>query len=699
MKKISLILCAFLLLGSTALLADTADSIPFLGPMSPQNEVPPTTVNGHASAVIWAHVVRDNSGTITSGSVDFNVTFQFPGATNVTGLHIHNGPAGVNANIVIPTDISAANPVVVDATGKGTVFKQVQINTPALVATLTDMLANPQNYYVNIHTTENPGGAMRSQLFRAEMTVVMAQMSQANEVPPTGSTGTGVASVTVLRALDPTTSAFVAGDVVFNLNFTGFPADTTFTGFHIHNGVAGVNGPVIINTGLSPSNTATSGPTGSGSLNFDVPISPSDASFAAEAGTTNGLFDNPGNFYINIHTPANPGGEIRAQLRRTDRASFQVTMSPANETPPITTLAASAPAKVTVFTLRNSNGSIAAGTVLFDGDFRGFPAGTVFTGFHIHDGPAGVAGPVTINTGLGGGPNSVTTDTGNGNIFRFVTVSNAAGVNTLNTIVSNPENAYINLHTTVFPNGAVRSQLAPATTAAPLIGAVTSNPDTNTTKLAPGSIFTIFGSNLAKFTSDLSGFSQLTGLPTSLNGVSITVGGKAAPIYFISPFQINAQVPIDVPTGTQPVVVTDSNGASTAFTVVIADQQPALYFDQGSGRAAILKNSDFSLVTTTNRVNPGDIILLYSTGLGQTTPPLTTGNVQPGDGTTFNFTSPVTVTIGGKTAQVIYSIASPGFAGLYQTAVVVPQGVTGNVPVVLTTQNGAASNAVTLNVN
>src|SRR5207248_8066093 len=113
------------------LMADTADTIPFIAYMTQANEVPPTGVNAVANAIVWVHVVRDTNNKITSGSVDFDVTYKFPGATNVTGLHIHSGPAGVNAPIVIPTDISAASPAVIDATGKGNIFRQVQFPTSA----------------------------------------------------------------------------------------------------------------------------------------------------------------------------------------------------------------------------------------------------------------------------------------------------------------------------------------------------------------------------------------------------------------------------------------------------------------------------------------------------------------------------------------------------------------------------------------
>jgi uncharacterized protein (TIGR03437 family) len=88
-------------------------------------------------------------------------------------------------------------------------------------------------------------------------------------------------------------------------------------------------------------------------------------------------------------------------------------------------------------------------------------------------------------------------------------------------------------------------------------------------------------------------------------------------------------------------------------------------------------------------------VLVYSTGLGLTTPALATGAVVPA--AMLARTGDVAATVGGQNAMVIYSVASPGYAGLYQSAVVVPQGVTGNAPVVLQV-GGVRSNSVNIAV-
>jgi hypothetical protein len=305
MKKTTFLSCAGLLLAcASGALADTAQTIPFLTQLLPANETPPITDTSTANVIVWVHVIRDSGGNITSGSVDFDVSTKFSSAVTVTGLHIHNAPAGMAGNIVIPTDVnSTTNTIAIDATGKLRIQKQVQVPAPATVATIADMINNPQNYYVNIHTTDHPGGAMRGQVVPADMKIVMGLMSPQNEVPPTTSNGSAVATVTVLRSRDAGGNVVFA-EAIFNALYTGMDtasSGTVFTGFHIHNGVAGINGPVIINTGLSGTNSVAIDPTGSGTLNYLVPVTPSDATFPAEVVVINGLFDNPGGFYINVH--------------------------------------------------------------------------------------------------------------------------------------------------------------------------------------------------------------------------------------------------------------------------------------------------------------------------------------------------------------------------------------------------------------
>src|SRR6185295_17919276 len=113
---------------------------------------------------------------------------------------------------------------------------------------LRGLIENPENYYVNIHTTQFPGGIIRAQITK-ETYHFRTNMTRDNEVPPTtGDTAaTGWVTVKVSRDVNGNLNG---GTVTFDVNETNTGA-ITFTGLHIHHpGAAGVNAPVTINTGL-----------------------------------------------------------------------------------------------------------------------------------------------------------------------------------------------------------------------------------------------------------------------------------------------------------------------------------------------------------------------------------------------------------------------------------------------------------------
>lgn len=668
---------AALLFVAATLLAQTSETVFFRAVLSPGNEVPPVTgLNAGGSGTVVAHLVRDASGQVVSGSVDFNVNYSFPGAVNITGMHIHRGTATESGPVTIGSGVSGSAPVQ-DPTGQGLIARQAQVppsDTEGL-QTLRGMLQDPSRYYLNLHTSDYPAGVIRGQLERAEMAVLMAELSPASEVPPIqGLNASGVGSVLALR----TTSAsgrVTSGQVIFNVNYA-FPEQVTFTGMHIHAGPAGVNAPVTISSGIGAGGVNVASESGgSGFLmrTAEVPVDNAPA-----LSTLNGLFSNPGNFYLNLHTTENPGGAIRAQLRRTDMIRFPVTLLPSNEVPAVTGLDAQGIGEFRAHTLRAPDGSVKAGVVIFDVNHR-FPSSADFTGLHIHNGTVTESGPVTIDSGVRGAE-PIASETGFGNIYRMVNVTSPVALAAVQSLVRNPENHYINLHTRVNPAGAVRAQLAAASTAPPALSAVISAiSDPARATVAPGGLMTVFGSDLTKVPGNLAGFADGT-LPGELNGTSVTVAGRAAPLFVVAPGYLVAQVPVDTPAGQQPVVVRNANGAGQPATASVAATAPAIFYDAAGG--IVVNNSTFQLIRPGNPARAGDVLLIYSTGLGQTTPRLETGRIVQFP--PQSDTAPVTVTIGGQNAEVIYSIASPGFVGLYQTAVRLPAGVApGSQPLAL----------------
>src|SRR5262249_5731775 len=153
----------------------------------------------------------------------------------------------------------------------------------------------------------------------------------------------------------------------------------------------------------------------------------------------------------------------------------------------------------------------------------------------------------------------------------------------LNSLVVNPERHYANVHTTVYGGGVAREQLAPANTALPVV--TRAGNSANAGSAAPLGLISIEGTNLTKVAADLSGWQGRT-LPKTFNGTNLTIGGKDAPVIFVSPRLITAQVPADVATGSQPVVITNANGGGPAANVTVATTAPAIFAD-GAGRGFI----------------------------------------------------------------------------------------------------------------
>jgi uncharacterized protein (TIGR03437 family) len=678
MKKIAT--CVLFL--SSTLFAQTADIGYFRAVMLPSNEVPalPSSPNISGVATIIAHVVRDNTGQITSGTVQFLVRPNAGTAFTATGLHIHAGGPTIAGPVVIGTALSGTNTLPVPV-GVSTINLPVQVTGESVALTnLRGLFNDPSQFYVNLHTTDFSGGIMRGQLVRAVGTVLMGVMSSDNEVPPTGVGGRGFATVVAIATYN-SLGALESGETYLQTTYQ-IDDGGTFSGFHIHNGPAGMNAGVIINTGVAAAQNIAVNPNGGVLGPYYVEIDKNAANGAVQVATFNSLFTNPSGNYINAHTvPAHAGGAIRAQLRNTDNIVFPVFMDSAKE-PTNVISKGTGPALISLRTLRNEDGTVAAGTVFFDVNYR-FAEPQSFTGLHIHDEPSGA---ISINMVPAADP-VFSSPTGFGNYFNWVPVSN---LGTLEDIVKNPENHYVNIHSTTDPGGAARAQLGtPLSGPAQIEAVIAANNDKTATTVAPGGLISIYGQRLVKVASGLEGWEGRT-LPTSFNGTTVTIGGRPAPIVYVGPGQINAQVPVDIALGQQPVVVNNSRGPSPAFMVNLAQVAPAIFF---SPVPAVLKNSDFSLVSASNPVKAGDVILIYATGFGQTTPATPTGALVTG---TAN-TTPVTATVGTRTANVVYSIASPGFAGLNQVALTIPEGVSGNVPVVLT-QGTAKSNTINIQV-
>ena len=213
--------------------------------------------------------------------------------------------------------------------------------------------------------------------------------------------------------------------------------------------------------------------------------------------------------------------------------------------------------------------------------------------------------------------------------------------------------------------------------------------------VAPGSMISIFGTGLATRTVQASSLP----LPNILDGTSVTVGGSALPLFFVSAGQINAQLPFQVANGSVQLTVRNSAGSTATRSITISAAAPGVFTTTSNGKGnAIAVHADFKLVQkiTGGNALAGETIILFCTGLGALDNFNSAGTIAPSVPLANTVQKP-TVLMDGRPAQVVFSGLAPGFIGLYQINFVVPQGVGGDVITTLTV-GGVSSNPVTINV-
>lgn len=206
---------------------------------------------------------------------------------------------------------------------------------------------------------------------------------------------------------------------------------------------------------------------------------------------------------------------------------------------------------------------------------------------------------------------------------------------------------------------------------------------------------TIFGMNLSPVTDNWTNSIVHGALPTSLDGVTVTIAGQPAYIEYISPTQINAVAP-NTGTGTVPVTVSAPHGASETAMAAAHAVQPA-FFQWGAYAVATrrdytwaVKNGVFA--ETTVPAAPGDVIILWGTGFGPTNPTAPVGAEIP-FGTNYSTASPIAVTLGNTPVTVYGAALTPECAALYQVAIQIPESMgNGDYPIVATV-SGAQSPA------
>ena len=189
-----------------------------------------------------------------------------------------------------------------------------------------------------------------------------------------------------------------------------------------------------------------------------------------------------------------------------------------------------------------------------------------------------------------------------------------------------------------------------AQTSAPSVFAVMNAAAATTAPALPiavrGSLVKIVGSNLAGATANANSYP----LPTSLAGTQVTFAGIRAPLQYVSPTQISAQVPFEIPDpSAADVVVQNANGTSQSFALTLVAQDPDIFVALRSG----------SIIGPANPVAAGDAITIYATGLGAVSPAVVSGQPGPSTPQANAVIAPV-VKLGGRQLNIDFAGLAPG---------------------------------------
>jgi uncharacterized protein (TIGR03437 family) len=212
--------------------------------------------------------------------------------------------------------------------------------------------------------------------------------------------------------------------------------------------------------------------------------------------------------------------------------------------------------------------------------------------------------------------------------------------------------------------------------------------------IAPGAVVQIYGSRLASGTA----FGTITNgrLSTAVAGASVKIGGIDAPIAYASPTQINVQVPSELQANRQYQVIVNTSGVYSKPEPIntIAAQPVLAAFADGR---IIAQDVNYNLINAQNPAHAGDVITLYLTGMGATTPPVASGTLAPTSPLATTVLQPQ-VSIDTTSADILFSGLTPGGVGLYQINIRIPAGIrTGDLQLVVS-QSGITSNTAIIPV-
>jgi uncharacterized protein (TIGR03437 family) len=338
-----------------------------------------------------------------------------------------------------------------------------------------------------------------------------------------------------------------------------------------------------------------------------------------------------------------------------------------------------------------------SGTFAFTGNGYAFSSGAItgvnaISGLLTFDGVSAVTANWTVATGSAAAADSLTgkytisstctasttlTDS-NGVAYSLnMTLTTSDGAN-FGLVISNASDAFTGAGHAIFTNPGAAIELA-AGAALPVV---------------PGSLFSIYGSDLA------AGAGQLTGLPlpTTIQKASVTINNEPVPLYFVSSGLINAQAPLDLQPGVATLVVTNNGVVSNSVAITVSGTAEPAVFVYGSNHAVAQNLPSYVENSDSNPIAVSGEIVVYFTGGGPVTgqSALTTGGETPGQ--QFPVTETYSATIAGVSAQVQFvGLVPDSVGGFYQANIIVPKVASGDRNLVLTV-GGKASNTTIVSI-
>lgn len=542
--------------------------------LTPINQPPGAPPEANGAAVLRVTVNRNaTTGNITPGGLSFQISFTLSGNITITGVRLQEGASLTTSATVINANLATPQTF---ADGKG----HFTVNASNVTAeALRRLRFNPSGFYISLLTTANPEEALRGQLARLDETLSLGAYLEFATAP----LGLGAAGVAIRlrrdgeqRILGGAMELFV-GVPLYVFDFVD-ASEVRITGLQIRAGMRrDETGPLLLDLGipadeplvfplqdgLSPVPTAI--------VNFRRFIS--DVS----AEVINKLLANPQGFYVSVPTnvrlrpPSPPGNEFRGQF---NFLSFY------NPLPlPLLRISAEAGATPGTVTITAADPRL--------GEF--FAPAIVINDVRVN------ASQLSFDRPLG----------------RLTATIPAPATDTFTVAISEGENRRIEGgYLTVVP-AARQNTIVPVTVEAAAYSGI----------VAPESIATVFGTKLATSTAAATTFP----LPERLKGTTVYIGGVLAPLFFVSPEQINLQIPPGVLPGRASVVIVAGDGTVSTGSVNIVVAAPALFTTRadGTGAPAAVASATgvvFDLPVgnsdgTPRPLDAGNFVALFGTGV------------------------------------------------------------------------------------